>query len=270
MTLARTLRCSSPLLALALALTATGCEVDQKLGDLDDASATDSETSATDTVDPSSSSDEDSGDPPSACLQHENFTCNGPLDCSFEPCGRGGPLAEIDENGCLRPRCDNGMCPDGYSCVNLGDWGSCAASSWSCAADGDQCSCGGTADCSDSVSICVQDEVAPPAACNSFTDEASCLAAGCSAFVLAPVVEYDEAAGTCSCAEAEPEPTCLWFPSGNQGGDDVITPYYAYDSDGIQMRLLPASYDETPLGWHECSDVFDAETCACAQALSCA
>jgi hypothetical protein len=260
MTLARTsILSSSSLLALTLALCATGCEVDQKLGDLD----------ATDTDDPPTSSGEDTGNPVPLCPDNPEFTCTVPLDCENE-LNCGGPLAEVDAEGCLRPRCDGGACPNGYTCVHLSDWGSCAASFMGCEADGDQCSCGGTADCSDSVSICVQDEVAPPAACNSFTDEASCLAAGCSAFVLAPVVEYDEAAGTCSCAEAEPEPTCLWFPSGNQGGDDVITPYYAYDSDGIQMRLLPASYDETPLGWHECSDVFDAETCACAQALSCA
>jgi hypothetical protein len=265
MTLARSLPCSSSLLALALTTT-FGCEIDKNLGDLDDAGTSGTETSGSDDPTPSDTSTDDTGAPPSACLQHETFTCNVPIDCSVEPCGS-GPLAEVDENGCLRPRCDDGTCPDGYSCVNLGDWGSCGASFWACEGMGDECGCGGTADCSDSVSICVQDEVAPPAACNTLTDEASCIAAGCSAFVLAPAVEFDEAAGTCSCAEAEP--TCLWFPGGNQGGDDVITPYVAYDLEGLEMRLLPASYDETPLGWHECSDVLDAEACACAQALSC-
>jgi len=266
MTLARTLACSSSLLALALA--AFGCEIDQKLGDLDDAtaSATDSESSATDTVDPPTSSDEDAGDPFLLCPDNPDFTCTVPLDCENEyDCG--GPLSEADAEGCLRPRCSVGECPDGYTCVHLRDWGSCASSSWSCEADGDQCGCGGTADCSDSVAICVQEEVAPPAACNSFTDEASCLAAGCSAFMLAPRVEFDELAGTCSCAEAEP--TCLWFPGGNQGGDDVITPYFTYGEEDRVVRLLPASYDVTPLGWHACSDGFDDELCACAQALSC-
>lgn len=265
MTLARTLLCSSSLLAL---IAAFGCEVDQKLGDLDDASATASDSSATDTVDPPTSSDEDTGDPVFSCPDNPDYTCTVPVDCENEyDCG--GPLSEADAEGCLRPRCDAGECPDGYSCVRLGDWGSCAASSWGCEAEGDQCSCGGTADCSEDVSICVQDEVAPPAACNTFTDEASCLAAGCSAFLLAPRVEFDEAAGTCSCAEAEPVPTCLWFPGGNQGADDVITPYVAYGVEGREMRLLPATYEEPPLGWHVCSDIVDEPACTCAQALSC-
>ena len=272
MNLAHSLLCSSSLLSLVLAAT-TGCEIDQKLGDLDasaSATATDSDTStadATDTVDPPTSSSEDSGNPAFSCPDNPAYTCTVPVDCENEyDCG--GPLSEADAEGCLRPRCDGEEeCPDGYTCVTLGDWGSCASSSWSCEADGDQCSCGGTADCDEDVSICIQDEVAPPAACNTFTDEASCLAAGCSAFMLAPRVEFDEAAVTCSCAE--PEPTCLWFPGGTPGGDDVITPYVGFMDEDRVMRLLPATYDVEPLGWHTCSDVVDEAACTCAQALSC-
>jgi hypothetical protein len=259
MTLARTLLCSASLLALA---AATGCEVDKSLGDLDDATATD--TSGTGTS--SDATAEETGTQ-AACLQHETFTCSAPLGCAFEQCG--GPLAEVDAEGCLRPRCNGGQCPDGYSCVSLGDWGSCASSSWSCSEFEGECGCGGTADCSEGVAICVQDEEAPPAACNDFTDEASCLAAGCSAFVLAPRAEVDVASGTCSCAAAEPAPTCLWFPSGNQGGDDVISAYVSFDQDDGGIRLLPARYDEDPLGWHACSDRYDEPLCACLQALSC-
>jgi hypothetical protein len=268
MTLARTLLCSSPLLALALT-AALGCEIDKNLGDLDDAGTSQGTGSGTDTAEPpaeSSESSDDTAAPPSACLQHETFSCTVPIDCSFEPCGS-GPLAEIDENGCLRPRCDSGACPDGYSCVNLGDWGSCAASSWSCEASGDECGCGGTADCNDSVSICVETEIAPPAACNTITDEPTCLDSGCTAFHLVPQVTFDETTGTCACAD--PEPTCLWFPGNNSAGDDAITPYVAYDGENRVLRLLPASYDVSPLGWRPCSDLLDEEICACAQALSC-
>lgn len=265
MTLAHSLLCSSSLIALALTAPA-GCQVDKNLGDLDDdTTATDSASSGTST--PSTEGTEDTGAPALACPDNPEYTCSTPLDCAFEQCG--GPLAEVDADGCLRPRCDGGQCPDGYTCVSLGDWGSCGASSWGCGADEEgMCGCGGTADCSESVSICVQDEEAPPAACNDLTDEASCLAAGCSAFHLAPRVEIDQASGTCSCVAAEPVPTCLWFPGGNQGGDDVITPYVSYDEEG-GIRLLPQSYDETPLGWHACTNVYDEALCACAQALSC-
>jgi hypothetical protein len=264
MRLARAWFYSSSLLASSL-LALAACQVDKSLGDLDDATATATESAGSGTETSSSGSTDDTGAP--ACLQHPSFTCEVPIDCAFEQCG--GPLAEVDAEGCLRPRCNGEPCPDGYTCVNLGAWGSCAASSWSCGPYEGECGCGGTADCSESVSICVQDEQAPPAACNTLTDEASCLAAGCSAFVLAPRVEVDLASGTCSCAGEELEPTCLWFPSGNQGGDDVITPYVATGDDGGFIRLLPASYDETPLGWRTCTDRYDEALCACAQALSC-
>lgn len=267
MTLPRTLPSSALLLAAAL-IAPLGCEVDKSLGDLGDATATDSGSGTTDGPTPTSS-DEDTTAPPLACPDNPDFACGAPLDCD-ELGGCGGPLSEVDADGCLRPRCSAGECPDGYTCVSLGDWGSCAASSTFCEASGDECACGGTADCSESVSICVQDEEAPPAACNTFTDEAACLDAGCSAFQLVPRVEFDEASGTCSCAASEPEPTCLWFPGGNQGGDDVLTPYVTFGALGERvMRLLPASYDVTPLGWYACTELVDDETCACAQALSC-
>lgn len=264
--MARSLPCSSPLLALAL-FAAFGCEIDKNLGDLDDAgSGSATETGpGTDTGEPPAESS-DTGAPPSVCLQHETFTCDVPVDCSIEPCG-GGPLAELDENGCLRPRCDGGACPDGYSCVDLGDWGSCAPSSWSCEGMGDECGCGGTADCSDSVSICVETEIAPPAACNTIDDEATCLDSGCSAFHLVPRVSFDVTSGTCACAELEP--ACLWFPGGSSGGDAAITPYVAFEGEDWALRLLPASYDVTPLGWQPCEDLLGEEICACAQALSC-
>lgn len=264
MTLARSLLFAS--VACSLALAAVGCQVDKSLGDLDDATATDSAGSGTASA--SAGSSEDTGAPALACPDNPDFTCTVPLDCAFEQCG--GPLAEVDAEGCLRPRCDGGQCPDGYTCVTLGDWGSCASSSWACSESEGECGCGGTADCSDSVSICVQDEEAPPAACSDFTDEASCLAAGCSAFVMAPQVEFDPGAGTCACAAAEPVPTCLWFPTGSSGGDDVITPYVSFGIQDGGMRLFPATYDEEPLGWHACSDVYDDALCACAQALTCA
>ncbi len=258
-------RIAPPVLLLALVAVA-GCQVDKHLGELDDdTTATGSGGSAGDTSMPGST--EDTGAPAPACPDNPGFTCTVPLDCAFEQCG--GPLAEVDAEGCLRPRCDTGPCPDGYTCVDLGDWGSCAPSSWDCSEFEGECGCGGTADCSEGVSICVQDEQAPPAACNDFTDEASCLAAGCSAFVLAPRAEVDPSSGSCSCVGAELVPTCLWFPGGNLGGDDVITPYVSFDQDEGGIRLLPASYDEDPLGWHACSDVHDEPSCACLQALSC-
>ena len=266
MTLARTLLCSASMLAvLPFALIAQiACEVDKDLGDPDTTTATDSGSGTTD--DPTrTSSDDDTSGPAPLCPDNPGFTCTAPLDCDEYGCG--GPLGEVDAEGCLRPRCDGGQCPDGYTCVDLGAWGSCAASSFGCEQSEDECGCGGTADCSEDVSICVQDEEAPPASCNELTDEASCLDAGCSAFFLAPRVEFDVATGTCSCAE--PEPTCLWFPGGTPAGDDAITPYVFTTFETEVMRLLPATYDVDPLGWDLCTEAGDPQVCACAQALSC-
>jgi hypothetical protein len=201
----------------------------------------------------------------SACELNPDFMCDEPLGCETTQCGQ--IFSQFDAEGCPRLGCsEDRPCLTGYSCVRLGDWGTCGSSGILCDEIDGVCGCTITDDCSPNVAHCVEDEIAPPAACNTIDDETTCVASGCTSTVTQRV-EYEEG-GDCSCGELGP--TCLWHPGGELGGDDAITPYvFMDDVEGYEIRLFPQSYDEPPVGWTPCSEVDWFEPCVCAASLAC-
>ena len=255
------------LLTSALILPLAGCILSKDVGD-SPADSDGPDPTVADTEDPSEG-ETGGSDLPLVCELNPAYACaTPPPPCDDEWCG--GPLSGLDADGCPRLTCSgDSSCPSGYTCVTLGDWGACDASSTFCEEFEGVCSCGGTADCSPYVSYCVEDEIAPPAVCHTFTDQASCLEAGCSAFFMAPRIETgDESPDECSCGELVP--TCVWFPNGEPNADDAYHPYVRFDDEaGDDLLLFPAIFEEPPLGWRACSDVDWYPACACAQGLNC-
>ena len=150
---------------MAAWLLAAGCVVSEPVGgvaetDTEQASGSDSEADADDDTD-------DGADAPGQSDGAEQGVCaDNPDSCQY-PCGDdddvcGGPLDQYDADGCLRPRCDESQaCPEGRSCIRLGDYGSCAPTMWSCEESDGTCSCGGPKDCFEGASICIPDALVP-------------------------------------------------------------------------------------------------------------
>jgi len=153
----------SRLLALGCVLGLSACAVTKPVGqDEDTEGGSGTAGDATTTADGDVPTDAgDGGTTGSPALCPDN-----PGTCPFSECETGfacgGPLSTFDADGCPRPSCGIDPCDEGRTCVTVGDYGGCAASSWTCTIEDDgTCGCGGTADCSGDVSICVPDEVAP-------------------------------------------------------------------------------------------------------------
>lgn len=192
------------------------------------------------------------------CPQSEDFTCSSPLPCDgIVECGTFG--SGLDAQGCPRPRCSEAdPCDDGMVCVRLGDIGSCSSSSTFCE-DNElgECSCGGTDDCNGDVSICMPPEVAFPQACSILTDEASCLAAGCTAWVETAAPEWNGDACLCEGTGG----TCVWFPDGEpeHAGDQIYLT--AFEE---RPRFFFDAWVTPPYGWITCADgINDVEECLC-------
>lgn len=126
---------------------------------------------------------------------------DSPSGCAMESCQNGectGPLSEFDADGCPRPRCEVDPCPAGRTCVTLGDWGACAPSTTVCEVNGMACTCGGTLDCSGSVSICVPDDEAPPP-----VEECVAQDPGVG-FSFSPAIGEDQGQSTCTVENTDP------------------------------------------------------------------
>lgn len=169
-----------------------------------------------------------------------------PVDCNINVCG-GTLFTRFDEQGLRRASCTStACCGPGFECFRPFDWGGCVPSWWGCDVASDDC--GG--------SFCVPLELGPPPFACGGTDEASCLAAGCT-FVMAP---YFYKANTCDCGP--PMPLCLWFP---EGGPSVEKPTAYYPTSGNDPRLLPMDWSAPPYGWKPCAGDPDAPpSCDCA------
>lgn len=183
---------------LLASLACAACVTGKSVGELDDdgdsgdSGSIDSSASST----PATSNGDDATDPtagdtgvPGLCPL-EPFECSSDGFCSGDSCL--SPLSQWDENGCPRASCGgDGTCPDGQVCLRLGDWGSCAASSWGCELYEGECVCGGTADCSEDVSHCIPEEIAPPPVALCIPPDPG------AAFAIAPAL--GDASGTAEC-----------------------------------------------------------------------
>lgn len=118
----------------------------------DKAASEGTETGASDSA--GSSTSGGSGGP--MCPEHPHSSC-APIDCAtaFETLGyRCGPLELFDETGCMRPRCASSEdCGAEETCHFFLD--TCVPAEVTCDGDG-TCGCGGDADCSRDVGVCVE------------------------------------------------------------------------------------------------------------------
>ncbi len=168
-----------------------------------------------------------------------------PVDCNKYVCGT--LFSRYDEQGLRRKSCNStACCGPGFECFRPYDWGGCVPSVWGCNSATEDC--GG--------SYCVPKELGPPPYACGGTDEASCLAAGCT-FVMAP---YFYKSDTCDCGP--PMPLCLWFP---EAGPSVEKPTAYYPDSGNDPRLLPMEWSAPPFSWQPCAGDPDAPlSCSCA------
>lgn len=244
-------------------LATGGCVLAKDIGGTpgDDSSSGSESASASSSAEGSSaegSSAEGSSGGTPVCPQSPEFSCSAPLPCTIEgSCGAFGSFADAD--GCPRPRCsENTPCDDGLVCVRLGDIGSCSSSQTFCE-DNElgECTCGGTDDCNADVSFCMPPAEAFPEACGILTDEASCLAAGCTAWVETASPEWNGDACLCESVGG----TCVWFPDGEpeHAGDQIYltafeeTPRFFFDA-----------WVTPPFGWITCADGIEGvEECQC-------
>lgn len=207
-----------------------------------------------DTVATSSPATGDStGDPPGPLCSNPKHTCTIPIDCEAQNCG--ALHSPFDADGCLRRGCEDEPCGPGEVCYqNMG--GGCFPQVTDCFDDRGTCTCTINDDCGGK--YCYPEGEAPPAQCDAFTDEAACLAAGCSAFETVSTLtrEGDE------CVCGEPLPACLWF-FGAISGDDAPAPFYNQNSQ--QVVVFSTSWDEPPQGWAPCvGDPSEPAACSCA------
>ena len=133
-----------------------GCVNSQAVGGVDEAGT--EQASMDDSGGDSSGPGASDGAPLGLCPDNPD-SCEAPCGAG-DACG--GPLSLYDEDGCLRPRCDQtGSCAEGRTCVRLGDYGSCAPTMVTCDDSDGTCSCGGPKDCSEDASICLPDALLP-------------------------------------------------------------------------------------------------------------
>lgn len=197
------------------------------------------------TLGPGTTTGDDTG-PAMVCPTREGFTCAFPTDCEVQSCDDlHGPF---DAEGCPKVPCDDGACGEGEVCYRPGDWFlGCSGTLIGSKNNIDICDYKFTNGC-DGGNYCVPEEVAPPATCPMFTDEASCLAAGCSEFTTVRPVLYDEATDTCSCGE--PRSECLWFLPGWLQ-QTAPGPFYRHGL--LETVAFSISWEDNPYGWIKCT-----------------
>lgn len=167
------------------------------------------------------------------------------VDCQKQSCG--GLFDKYDEQGVRRKGCDVVTCCEtGFECFRPFDWGGCVPSLWGCGFQSEDC--GGA--------YCVPKALNPPPIACGGTDEASCVASGCS-FVLAPW--FAKTGKDCECGEAAP--LCLWF---SEPVTSVDEPTAYYEEFGVNVRVLQQAWSAPPHGYKPCAGDPDAPAgCGC-------
>jgi hypothetical protein len=98
-------------------------------------------------------------------------------------------------------------------------------------------------------------ESVPAQPCDEITDEAECLAAGCTSLVTVRPIENGDA---CECGA--PEPLCVWAPEPLTGAP---APTIYYHQFGGSSAVFDTAFDLPPYGWYPCGHPDDNEECAC-------
>ena len=187
------------------------------------------------------------------CPGNPQHTCTVPIDCVERNCGALG--SPFDADGCLRPSCDDAPCGADEVCWADEDAG-CASTVTACADNEGMCACVVNDDCGGH--YCYPAGEAPPAQCGEITDEAACLAAGCSSFETASTLTRD--GDQCICGE--PLPACLWF-LGDITGDDAPAPFYNLNS--LQVVVFSTAWNNPPHTWAPCvGEPGEPPACTCA------
>jgi hypothetical protein len=99
----------------------------------------------------------------------------------------------------------------------------------------------------------VSAELVPSQRCSEITDEAQCVAAGCTA--LETVRAIDDA-----CACGEPELLCVWAPGELTGTDDPRVYWRLTDNEAL---VFSRTFDTPPYGWLGCNEFGNHEACDC-------
>lgn len=176
-----------------------------------------------------------------------------PLDCTEHNCG--GLGSPFDADGCLRQACD-GDNPCGADEVCFGDeLAGCSPTVIGCDIEDGACECSSSDDCGGR--YCYPEGEAPPADCGSFTDQASCLAAGCSDSVPATPMKLVDGACVCDAQAA----ICVWSPGG-LGGLTIPGPFFNIASQ--EVVLFFTTWTPPPYGWSNCDEPGAPPACACA------
>ncbi|PCC75360.1 hypothetical protein SAMN02745121_03914 [Nannocystis exedens] len=244
----------STLFMLSAAL-APACTYPKVLGEAplegDTSSGTDTSSPGTDTAMPSTD-----GDPPGAC-GNPAFTCSQPVDCEQWDCG--ALASPFDADGCLRPTCTDSPCAADEICYSVEQPSECPVGVVACGDDPQTGEC--VCELSDACTTkhCIPADEGPPVECPAITDEAACLAAGCSEFAAGvPLYRLDEGQ---QCILDEIVPACLWFPGDSWGGPDA--PGTFYDKATGRATQFGTDWVVPPHGWGDCDDPDAPPVCAC-------
>lgn len=203
------------------------------------------------------SDSEGSGSPttgaPAGSCDNPDFTCSVPVDCAAWDCG--APGSPFDAAGCLRPSCTDGPCAADEICyaVSKGDCG--AIDVIGCGDVDGACACEFDPACGDN--HCIPADEGPPIECPGITEEAACLAAGCSEFTtVGPWTVVDG-----ECVQGPSEPLCMWFPGDAWGG--TATPGSFYEEATGKAVRFGTDWIDPPHGWGDCGDPGAPPACAC-------
>ncbi len=232
-------------LSTLFALTLSACAFPKVVGDSPLSTSTSTGTSGTAT-------DAVLTDGPAPACGNPAFTCSGPIDCVQWRCG--ALDSPFDADGCLRPSCEAESCGADEICYSVDQSSDCSAEVLACADVDGACNCE-LGDCF--ARHCIPADEGPPVECAGITDEAACLAAGCSEFTtvsLATIVDD-------ACVFAEPTPLCMWFPGDAWGGN--ATPGAFYKQDTGEAASFPTDWIDPPHGWGDCGDADAPPACGC-------
>lgn len=237
---------------LAALLVLAACPIPKSLGDNPDPETTAETTTDGSTAATTGAATTTTGDG-SLCQNPAQMCGQVPLDCAAHDCG--GLGSPFDADGCLRQACDGANpCPGDEVCFG-DELAGCSASVVGCSLEDGACECFSSDDCGGR--YCHPEGEAPPADCGSFTDEASCLAAGCTQFELSPGVQFVD--GACTCGG--PVPVCLWL-SENAGAWTIPAGFVKIDTQ--EVVLLNMDWTPPPYGWSSCDEPGAPPACACA------